>query len=67
MNKSALLTFLIAGLLSCAGSGCKSGFFGKFTGKVVDPETLRPIAGVSVRLDDAKFKVGGQAVLGRQL
>jgi hypothetical protein len=57
MKRSAVLFLLAIGLLLMTGSGCKSGFFGKFTGKVVDPETLRPIAGVSVRLDDAKYTI----------
>ncbi|HTK81551.1 MAG TPA: carboxypeptidase-like regulatory domain-containing protein [Bacteroidota bacterium] len=56
MKKSIFSVILIC-VIFLVGPGCKSGFFGKFSGKVLDPESLRPLAGVSIRLDDAKYTI----------
>lgn len=55
MKKTFISTVVLIGLSSLLICGCKSGFFGKFTVKVVDPETLRPIAGATLKLDDSKY------------
>ena len=57
MNRllTTLLTIIIS--LSIIGWGCKSGFFGKFSGTVVEPERLRPLAGIKVILDDRTYSI----------
>ncbi len=57
MKKSLIVLLSLLCSLSLFETGCKSGFFGKFTGQVVDPELRRPIAGVKIILDDKKYHI----------
>ena len=57
MKKLSIFVSGLLCLLSMTSLDCKSGFFGTISGKVIDPEYLRPLTGVKVRLDDQKFTI----------
>ncbi len=55
MQRSWVLVVAVLFFLSALDDGCKMGFFGKITGKVVEPERLQPLAGVRLMIEDPKY------------
>src|SRR6266852_2779104 len=55
MQRSWVFVVAVLFFLSALDDGCKMGFFGKITGKVVEPERLQPLAGVRLMIEDPKY------------
>src|SRR5436309_444244 len=55
MKRSLIILTALFCFVLLLTDGCRMGFFGKVTGKVVEPERLQPLAGVKVMTEDARY------------